>query len=357
LATGHWDNTVRVWNLITGKLLNRFVHGEDVSAVAFSPDGRYVALGCADNKVRLWDLQVTTERATCRGNVYGRIALAVAQNGMVATGGAKHTVKLWNPKTGEERELKGHRQHVVSVAFAPDGKTLASSSEDQTVKLWSVPDGRLLRTLSGHKGDVSAVAYSPDGTRLASGGDFGELRVWNLMNGDVQMLEGCRGAVLTVAFAPDGEMLVSGGGTLHGFGELKFWDLTTSAPVCIATLDQPSSVRCIAFSHDGRVLVAGCNTQDRSALWDVETRHVRFYIDGVDNLSGVAFCPDGKTLAIAFEKDIKLLHLATGQPVGEIVTNEQLEGIAFFPKGRTLVSASEEGTVRLWRAAPDEVEP
>ncbi len=108
------------------------------------------------------------------------------------------------------RTLMGHGSGELSVAFSPDGRTLASGSWDRTIRLWRIPDGALLRTLEGHRYGVSSVAFSPDGRTLASEGDM-TIRLWRVSDGALlRTLKGHRGGVTSVAFSPDGQTLASG---------------------------------------------------------------------------------------------------------------------------------------------------
>jgi WD40 repeat protein len=100
---------------------------------------------------------------------------------MLASGSVDQTIKLWEVSSGRLiRSLEGHSGHVYSVAFSPDGKMLASGDLDQTIKLWEVSSGRLIRSLEGHSGPVHSVAFSPDGKMLASGGSDQAIKLWEV---------------------------------------------------------------------------------------------------------------------------------------------------------------------------------
>jgi hypothetical protein len=128
----------------------------------------------------------------------------------LASGGGDNTVRLWDPASGEVRTLGGHTGIVFSVAFSPDGKTLASGSGDKTVKLWDVASGREVRTLSGYAGTVVSVAFSPDGNALASGSNDKTVKLWDVASGrEVRTISGHTDIVFSVTFSPDGKTLAS----------------------------------------------------------------------------------------------------------------------------------------------------
>ena len=146
-----------------------------------------------------------------------------------------NTVRLWNPTTGQLlNTLTGHTDPVLSVAFSPDGKILASASGDNTVRLWNPTTGQLLNTLRGHLttsiagvevGAVLSVCFSPDGQILASGGADNTIRLWNPMTGQLlSTLTGHTDWVYSVCFSPDGRTLASGGGD----NTVRLWKLTRS---------------------------------------------------------------------------------------------------------------------------------
>ena len=141
LASGSWDETVRLWDVATGEEIRQLKDSTNwATSVAFSPDGTRLASGSLDDTARLWD---------------------------VATG-------------NEIRRFEGHTDWVESVAFSPDGTRLASGSKDETVRLWDVATGDEVRRLEGHTYVVFSVAFSPDGTRLASGSGDKSVRLWRV---------------------------------------------------------------------------------------------------------------------------------------------------------------------------------
>jgi WD40 repeat protein len=159
--------------------------------------------------------------------------------------------------------LTGYTSDVWSVAFSPDGRLLASGSNDKTIKLWEVASGSLVRTLSGHTDWVRSVAFSPDGRLLASGSYDDTIKLWEVASGrEVRTLTGHTGWVWSMAFSPDGRLLASGSNDKT----IKLWDVASGREVRTLT-GHTNWVNSVAFSPDGRLLASGSYKEIR--LWDI----------------------------------------------------------------------------------------
>jgi WD40 repeat protein len=265
--------------------------------------------------------------------------------------------------------LRGHTQPVYSVAYSPDGKTLASGSFDKTIRLWDVAAGKCTAVLKAFASDqdlfVESVAFSPDGKTLASSGSWdGGITLWDVSQGTSRaVLKGHSFAVLAVAYSPDGKTLISGSAD----ETVKLWDVATAK--CIRTLTGHSGhVNSVRISPDGKTAASGsCDATIR--LWNVAAGDEIGALKGhTDWVCSIAFAPDGKTLASA-SRDTQIKFWDVNKKK-EVATRDGYTGIidpaagwtgavssiAFSPDGGTLASGAHDNAIRIWDAiSRDEV--
>jgi WD40 repeat protein/energy-coupling factor transporter ATP-binding protein EcfA2 len=265
----------------------------------------------------------------------------------LATGSEDKTIKLWNVETGQEiRTLTGHNDHVSSVSFSPDGKTLATGSWDKTIKLWNVETGQEICTLSGHNYSVSSVSFSPDGKTLATGGWDKTIKLWNVETGqEIRTLSGHNYSVNSVSFSNDGKTLATGSSD----NTIKLWDVETGQEIRTLT-GHNESVYSVSFSSDGKTLATG-SSDNTIKLWDVETgQEIRTLSGHNEGVNSVSFSSDGKTLATgSYDRTIKLWDVETGQEIRTLSGhNETVNSVSFSPDGKTLATGSWDKTIKLW---------
>ncbi|MCF3184736.1 trypsin-like peptidase domain-containing protein [Streptomyces polychromogenes] len=273
----------------------------------------------------------------------------------LASASSDQSVLLWNVTTGKARPaLTGHTKGVESVAFSPDGLTLATSSDDKTVQLWDVATGRNRATLAGHRDEVYAVAFSPDRHTLATGSADNTVRLWDTTAHTTRATLGHMDDVRAVAFSPDGKTLATG--SLDGTARL--WDMTTLT--IRATLKgHTDAVNSVAFSPDGKTLATG-SYDGTVGLWDTATGKGRpSSISHTDAVASVAFSPDGKTLATgSYDHTVGLWDPETGAPRSTLAGHTgSVNLVAFSPDGKTLATGGTDKTVRLWDMAADAIRP
>ena len=228
----------------------------------------------------------------------------------IASASSDDTIRLWDAGTGEEKlTLTRHTDYVRSVAFSPDGRTIASGSDD-TIRLWDAGTGEEKLTLTGHTDYVTSVAFSPDGRTLASGSSDDTIRLWDAgMGEEKRTLMGHSGGVLSVAFSPDGRTITSGSGD----DTIRLWNAETGEEkhTLMGHLD---SVWSVAFSSDNRT-IASSSRDNTIRIWDAKTgTHKRTLTGHSDWVWRVAFSPDGRTLASGSWDGTVLLWEVTPSP-------------------------------------------
>jgi WD40 repeat protein len=266
-------------------------------------------------------------------------------------------VRLWDMEAAEPNgSLTQHDYVVWSLAFSPDGKTLAAACvelADGHIVLWDLTTRRVRRILKGHKGGAYAVAFGPDTQTLAVGAGDGSVKVWDASTGELQSTIAAHKAPLeALAISPDGKVLA----TASRSGRVKLWDILTGQS--LVTLNgHTGSVDAVAFAPDGKTLATG--SSDRTVkLWNTATYRelatLRSHRSGVE---GVAFSPDGRTLASgSMDSSVKLWDVNTmkeratlGRP--ESNTFAFVSSVAFSPDGRTLAAGCYDQHVKLWDVA------
>lgn len=307
----------------------------------------------ASEETRLPNIEHFIELKGHAGMFAGVGTVDVSPDGKtLASGSDDCTIKIWGLVTTQElRTLLGHSNCVRSVAFSPDGKRLASGSDDKTIKLWDWETGLEVFTLR-HESAVTSIAFSRNGDLLASGSDDKTIKLWNWKTGqEMCILSGHSGYVQSVAFSPNGQSLASG----EFDGKVKLWDCNTQKEI-LNLEAHLGSVNSVTFSPDGQTLLSS-GRDGKVKLWNLSTGELRqtlsvqgdsFFGNGV---MCVAISPDGNMIASASDenKNIKLWRFATGELIQTLSGHSKgVTSVVFSPDSQTLISGSNDKTVRIW---------
>jgi eukaryotic-like serine/threonine-protein kinase len=357
LASAGRDLVVRVWDIASGGELLQLPTGYGIAAwsVAFSPDGRRLAVGSglAGGTVTVYDVATGRIISTLQGHVQRATSVAWSPDGKrLVSSSLDRTVKVWETETGQEvLTLRGHTDLVGRVVFDSLGRRLASCSEDGTVRVWDgtpveeSSDPRM-QTLRAHEGRIWSLAFSRDGRLFASGGEDNALKVWDALTGrELFTLSGHKGPVFSVAFGP-GDLLASASADKT----VKLWDLKSRQE--IRTLEFQAPVRTLALSVDGRRLMTG-DTSGTVQVWDVFTLKPAWPQKGVtpyvfevavssDGIHAAAGCVDGT---------VHLWNATSGQPVHTFRDSGRAHSVTFSPDGRLLACGDSHEKVRIWDIA------
>jgi WD40 repeat protein/serine/threonine protein kinase len=336
LASGSDDHTVRVWRLAGGRHWGRTLVDSPGHLVRTGPPLAWLTLGAGRD-------------------LGGILRIAFSPDGRkIAASSQNSTVRVWNAMRGnatagarEVRSLKEHAGAVPGLAFSPDGRLIASSSADRTLRVWDAATKTRL-DLKEYAGPLGNLAFSPDSRQLAVAALDGNVAVWALDSTKPPiLLKGHDAAVRDVAFSPDGRRLASCGDDRSA----RVWDLARRE-VALSLEGHTDAILGVVFSRDGKRLATA--SLDRTVkVWDADTGRVQLTLKGhTGGVRCVAFSPDGQRVASGSDdKSVKLWETATGQESLTLTEHtERVSALAFSPDGTQLATASMDGLVKLWDA-------
>ncbi|QRW13370.1 WD repeat-containing protein [Ceratobasidium sp. AG-Ba] len=359
VVSGSWDNTVRIWDIRSGKQVGQSLdgHTSGVSSVGYSPDGAYIVSGSDDNTVRIWDARTGKQVGqSLDGHTSGVWSVGYSPDGAyIVSGSDDNTVRIWDARTGKQvgQSLDGHTSGVYSVGYSPDGAYIVSGSHDKTMRIWDARTGKQVgQSLDGHTSPVNSVGYSPDGAYIVSGSDDNTVRIWDARTGKQvgQSLDGHTSPVNSVGYSPDGAYIVSGSWD----NTVRIWDARTGKQVGQSLDGHTSPVSSVGYSPDGAYIVSG--SSDKTVrIWDARTgKQVGQSLDGhTSAVFSVGYSPDGAYIVSgSSDNTVRIWDARTGKQVGQSLDGHTraVNSVGYSPDGAYIVSGSHDKTVRIWDA-------
>ena len=401
LVTGGGENTLKIWDITTGKEITELskAHTGSINFVQFSSDGKHIVSGDSTGEIKIWDATNVSEPITSmrHGSSWIRSAnFSPDDSQIVSISESSNEIKIWNVATGSEINTFGENPDmmyctafnpdgtqivsgdetgiimirdanngseimklnaesmVLDVSFNSDGTLLASGSGDCMIKIWDVTIGSLVTTLRGHEGIIRSIEFSPDDKYLISGADDCKVKLWNVATGDeIMTLYGHQGSCDSVTFTPDGKQIVSGSWD----GKIKVWNAILDHEVN-RLIGHESEVSSIAFSPDGKRLVSH-SSDGELKVWDVASTSEVITLKSVRVQRGVtstAFSPDSKYIAsLGVDCAVAIWDAESGAKVRALgEPEERARCMAFSLDGQSIVSGRSNGEITLWDVAKGE---
>ncbi|VXD12533.1 WD40 domain-containing protein [Planktothrix paucivesiculata] len=345
IATASGDGRAKLWDLqgqLFASCLEYFSGVSAVRSITFSPDSKYVATACSDGTAKLRDYLQPQKLVSFTGHLAWVSTVAFSPNGKyLATASNDETAKLWDLQ-GQELVTFTINGLLYCMAFSSDAKTLVTIS-GETAKLWNLQGQELVTFTTGHSDIVRSVAFSPNGKYIATGSDDKTAKLWNLQGQELHTFTGYSDWIMSVSFSPNGEFLAIG----CGDGTATLWDLHRRE-LLKKFEDDYGEVMSVCFSPNSQFLVTGYGWET-ARLWDLQGKKLAKFPGHSDIVTSVCFSPDGQFLATTSEdKTVKLWDLQ-GQELAEFTGHSNMiYSLAFSPDGQYLTTGSHDGTVKVW---------
>ncbi len=378
LATASDDHTIKLWWVADwSEEATLAGHERAVSDLAFSPDGRELYSGSFDGSLRRWDVRAHRAKGTLWRDQGAILSLAIAPDGrklaFFSTAPNRRTNKgqmraLDLVTNSVEARESPSAASIWSLAYAPDGKTLAEAGGvDFGVRIWDAAELRVERVLAGHSQWNRKLCFSPVDHRLATSSLDGTLRLWDTAAGRELARQSSLPANVVPAFSPDGRIL-----TFTCDDEMRLWDLATGDVQKIPTA-RTGPARSLAYSRDGRILA--CGGEDGTVrLWETKTRRpvaarrnhrvetTTTEGPGPDSIcfaesQDIPYCtavaPDGRSFAVGSSDGlVEIIDARSGAVRIRLPRRKghPIQSLVFFPDGLTLAAAFNQESIRLYDA-------
>lgn len=350
LVSSSYDQTVRLWDVASGKEITTLVgHESQVMGVAFTPDGQRIVSAPIVGGIRVWDIGAEKEGTILAGHRDIVRSVVYSKEGQrLVSASDDGTIRIWDVSMAREvRTLRGHEGRVWKVAISPDGKHIISGSSDKTIRIWDADSGQTVKSIDAHDQEVYSVAISPDGKSIVSG-SVKSVKVWDMLTGEELMaFSGHEDAVHCLAFSPNGRRIASA-----DFKTMRIWDASSGKQVM--TIDGHKwLISTILFTLDGDRIVTGAY-DGTIKVWDSATGDQLMTLLGhkENHIESLAISPDGKRIVSGSFASTKLWDAVTGAELMTVSDEYGAMGLAFSPDGKTVAGGCgpKPGDITLWES-------
>lgn len=355
LATAGANGMLKLWDARKGQLKAKLGgHYGSVYGLDFASDSKHFVSAGSDRTVRMWNVGVERAVAVLYGHSSHIYTAAFAPGGdRVVTASYDQTARIWDVRAGQPVAiLQGHRRGITSASFSRQGERIVTASEDHTARLWAWPGGALVRELSEHSNLVNMAAFSPDGSLVATASSDHDVRLWDGKTGQpLHVLRGHTRPVFAVAFSPSGDRLVSAGSDQV----LRFWDPKTGAQTAEVN-GHSGNANWLAFSPDARLMVSTGSegeTWIRDGRTGAPLRLLRGHSGRVNRAE--FFVPPGaapgelRVVTASSDRSVRIWDPGTGSALSVLAGfSDDVTSVSPSPDGRRLLVTSGEQGVRLW---------
>ena len=368
MVTVGTDDTINLWDLSSDQsepIPIPKIGDETFTSVAFSPDGKHLAIADDNEKgrVRVWDIsqkQVIRDVETLQGKIHS-VVFSPLDSRKLVTGGEDGTVRLWDLSSNNPAQFSTEQGSINSMEFSPNSELLATISEDNKLQLWDIRDdgtfklkdisNTALDEFQQQQGWVKRVTFSRNDQLILVGEDD-TIRIWTISNNQFDQFETQQQQIEIIATSSDNQQLA----TLDKDGILKLWNIQdgTFEPRDISNSElakfyQQQRIYSLGFSHDGKQLATG----DRGTLtlWDVSGKRLDAF-PTQQTIQSVAFSANGKKLATGGEEGMLKLWDIEGNLLGQIQTEQgSVKRLVFSPDNHLIATIGEDSTLKLWDAS------
>lgn len=376
LAAGSTKGTLKLWQVDSQGKGKEIVclqpHKATIRSICFNLDGQFLASASGDGYIKILklnsqgiyenykyfkiqDLENIIKRDKDKENWINSISFSPCDQGLLVSGNADGTVRIWNVDTEEIKKLSGHKDWVNCVCFSPDGSRIASSSRDNTVIIWDI-NGKKIMTIQGYAWITSVIFHPKQRSILAIAGDDNKVKLFNLDEGKffnnyeiledrqaLQVFSGHTAWVSALSFNETGETLAS----VSGDNSIRIWSLHK-----LNSFKHTNWVNSVSFDSDGKILASG-SSDCTIKLWNLKGELIQTLKGHTKGVMSVRFSPDGCLLASGSDDcTIKIWKREHNSQFQELFTLEKhsdsVKSVRFNRKGNLLASGSNDCKIKLW---------